>query len=66
MRMIWCDCCGAPKPHDYIGREHDFDEDGPGIRAFAAITTLGMSEIFGTKRRFYQCKQCGSIVSKKA
>lgn len=61
MRTFYCENCGERTPHTYIGKEHEFDEDGALIRTMGAVFTLGMSELFCVKNKFYQCKYCGKI-----
>lgn len=63
MRKLYCKKCGKYTPHTYCGRENDFDEDGPLMRVFGAVITLGLSEIFANKTLFYRCKFCNSITS---
>lgn len=63
MRKIYCKKCDDYTPHRYCGHENDFDEDGPLMRAFAAVVTVGLTEIFANKTLFYKCKCCGHVTS---
>ena len=48
---------------DFAFYENDFDEDGPLMRAFAAVVTVGLTEVFANKTLFYKCKCCGHVTS---
>ena len=46
MKNLYCEKCNKNRPHQYIGREHDFDGNILG-RVFVGIATVGFSEIIG-------------------
>ena len=62
MKNLYCEKCNKNRPHQYIGREHDFDRNILG-RVFVGIATLGFSEIICNNCFFYKCKCCGEIQS---
>lgn len=56
-KKLYCWCCGCKTIHRYTGTETLYDT--PGMRAFSAILTFGLTEILAEP--LWECSECGEI-----